>query len=297
MPPPHTRLPGYLHSCLIQTVSPRQAARISLFMRPVLALTLCAAMPLCIDAQEPNMRGFLFKDVAGEARREGQAQAVPSTKRLRRAYLDMMAGEPHNAGSPRSKTVAQYLAGLLREWGLDASVEQFEALMPYPTARQVEVLGPRHYLAELKEPVVPLDPSSGDAHQLPTYNAYSASGNVTGDVIYVNYGLPDDYDWLAKQGIDARGKIVISRYGKSWRGIKPKMAAEHGAIACLIYSDPQQDGFLKVTLTLPDPCAQPKAFSAAVFLICRYTRAIRFLRAGPRKKEHASCQSPKLKQS
>ena len=190
------------------------------------------------------MRGFLLKDVAREARREGQAQTITSAKRLR-GYLDMMASEPHNAGSPRSKAVAQYLAGLLREWGLDASVEQFEALMPYPTARQVEVLGPRHYLAELKEPVVPQDPNSGDAHQLPTYNAYAASGDVTGEVVYANFGVPDDYTWLEKQGISVKGKIVITRYGKSWRGIKPKVAAEHGAIACLIYSDPHEDGYFE----------------------------------------------------
>ena len=88
-------------------------------------------------------------------------------------------------------------------------------------------------------------PAAAKRTSLPTFNAYSASGDVTGDVVYANYGLPDDYDWLTRQGIDVRGKIVITRYGKSWRGIKPKVAFEHGALACIIYSDPQQDGYFE----------------------------------------------------
>ncbi len=221
-------------------------------MRPLLALVLCALMPLCTQAQNSNIRGFLLKDVPGETRIERQAQAVPDRERLR-SYLDFMAGEPHNAGSPRSKAVAQYLAGMLRDWGLEAQVEQFEALMPYPTLRQVEVLGPKHYVAQLKEPVVPQDPNSGDPHQLPTYNAYAASGDVTGEVVYANFGVPDDYAWLEKQGISVKGKIVLTRYGKSWRGIKPKVAAEHGAIACLIYSDPHEDGYFEDDVYVKGP--------------------------------------------
>ena len=196
------------------------------------------------QSSSQTVRGFLNHDTQAELRWEQQAQALPEAARLRR-YMDFMAALPHNAGSPRSKAIAEYVLGNLKDWGLDASIEEFEALLPYPTVRQLEVIEPKHFVAKLKEPVVPQDPNSGDPHQLPTYNAYSAAGDVTGDVIYANYGVPDDYDWLAKQGIDVRGKIVITRYGKSWRGIKPKVAAEHGAIACLIYSDPQQDGFFE----------------------------------------------------
>jgi N-acetylated-alpha-linked acidic dipeptidase len=159
--------------------------------------------------------------------------------------MKFMAAEPHNAGSPRSKAVAEYLLGNLKEWGLEADIETFEALLPYPTTRVVELVSPHRFTARLREPTIPQDPDSGDPHQLPTYNAYSASGDVTADVIYANYGVPEDYEWLAHQGIDVKGKIVITRYGKSWRGIKPKVAAEHGAVACLIYSDPQQDGFFE----------------------------------------------------
>ena len=215
-------------------------------MRPVLAGLICLSLPWLAYTQSASttMRGFLSKDVVAETKLEQQAQSIPDAARLRK-YLDYIAGQPHNAGSPRSKAIAMYLASTLREWGLDAYVERFEALMPYPTVRQVEVLGPKRYNLELKEPVIPQDPDSGDAHQLPTYNAYAASGDVTGEVVYANFGVPDDYDWLAKQGISVQGKIVITRYGKSWRGIKPKVAAEHGAIACLIYSDPHEDGYFE----------------------------------------------------
>ena len=195
-------------------------------------------------AQTASMRGFLLSDVPGEQKLEQQAQAIPDTERLRQ-YMEFNAAEPHNAGSPRSKVVAEHILSLLKQWGLDAHIEEFEALLPFPTVRQVEVTGPTPYTAKLKEPAIPQDPDSGEPHQLPTYNAYGATGDVTGDVVYANYGAPEDYDWLAKEGISVAGKIVITRYGKTWRGIKPKLAAEHGAIACLIYSDPQQTGYFQ----------------------------------------------------
>jgi N-acetylated-alpha-linked acidic dipeptidase len=209
---------------------------------PLLSVVLCVAVPFSSFAQTPSIRGFLTKDLAEQQKLEEQAQAVPDPARLRR-YMEFQAAEPHNAGSPRSKAVAEYVLGNLKEWGLDAHIEEFEALMPYPTVRQVEVLGPKRYVARLKEPAVAVDPTSGQANQLPTYNAYAASGDVTGQVVYANFGVPDDYEWLTRQGISVKGKIVITRYGKSWRGIKAKVAQEHGALACLIYSDPHEDGY------------------------------------------------------
>ena len=212
-------------------------------MKLICTAILAGVFSLHAFGQETaHIRGFFAKDVAEEQSFEKQAQAVPDTGRLRK-YMNFMAAEPHNAGSPRSKAVAEYALGLFKEWGLDAHIEEFEALMPTPTVREVEVLGPKHYVAKLKEPVVAEDPNSGDVHQLPTYNSYGASGDVAGSVVYVNFGIPEDYDWLVQHGIDVQGKIVIARYGKSWRGIKVKVAAEHGAIACLIYSDPHEDGY------------------------------------------------------
>ncbi len=225
-------------------------------MRPLLALVFCASGPLLVPAQTNEIRGFFAKDLPAETKWEGQAQSIPDPARLR-SYFDLMASEPHQAGSPRSKSIALYLAGLLREWGLTASVEQFEALMPYPVSRQLEITGPKAYKAELKEPVVSQDPDSGAAHQLATFNAYAANGDVTGEVVYANFGVPEDYEWLAKQGISVKGKIVITRYGKSWRGIKPKVAAEHGAIACLIYSDPHEDGYFEGDVFPKGPMRPP----------------------------------------
>jgi N-acetylated-alpha-linked acidic dipeptidase len=213
-------------------------------MKLAYSLILAFAAAAFAGTEAQTVRGFLLSDVQQESDAEGKARAIPEGARMAK-YMDYIAGEPHQAGSPRSKAVAEYIAGLLKEWGLDIQIESFDVLLPYPTVRNVEVLGPKKYVAKLKEPVVPEDPNSGDKNQLPTYNAYSASGDVTGDVVYANFGLPDDYDYLAKHGIEVKGKIVITRYGKSWRGIKPKLAAAHGAIACLIYSDPHEDGYFE----------------------------------------------------
>jgi N-acetylated-alpha-linked acidic dipeptidase len=224
-------------------------------MRSHIVLLLCVAIPVFSFAQSANIRGFLTKDVVVEHKLEQQAQAIPDPTRLRK-NLEIIAARPHNAGSPGSKAMAEYILGQLKRFGLDARIEEFEALMPYPTVRQVEVLSPKPFTATLKEPAVPEDPTSGQPDQLPTYNAYGASGDVTGEVVYANFGLPEDYDWLAKQGIDVKGKIVVTRYGKSWRGIKPKVAAEHGAIACLIYSDPHEDGYFEAD-TFPNGPMRP----------------------------------------
>ncbi len=130
-----------------------------------------------------------------------------------------------------------------KSYGFDAHIETYTVLFPTPKTRQLELEGPTKYTALLKEPAVPGDATSGQANQLPTYNAWSADGDVTGSLVFVNYGLPDDYERLARMGVDVKGKIVIAKYGRSWRGIKPKVAYEHGAIGCIIYSDPADDGY------------------------------------------------------
>ena len=215
-------------------------------MKHALPLFLvCSFVSLAPSAgAQDSIRGFTSKEAVSEKRVEDEAQAIPDPARLRKD-MEFMAALPHHAGSARDKVVAEWILGQLKQWGLDAHIEQFEPLLPYPTVRQVSVISPKPYTAKLKEPIVSEDPNSGDANQLPTYNAYAATGDVTGDVVYVNYGVPDDYQYLAKHGIDVKGKIVLARYGKSWRGIKPKVAAEHGAIACLIYSDPKDDGYFE----------------------------------------------------
>jgi N-acetylated-alpha-linked acidic dipeptidase len=139
--------------------------------------------------------------------------------------------------------VADAILAKYKSYGLDAHIETYTVLFPTPKTRVLELTSPTKYTALLKEPALKEDATSGQEGQLPTYNAWSADGDVTGSLVFVNYGLPDDYERLEKMGIDVKGKIVIAKYGRSWRGIKPKVAYEHGAIGCIIYSDPKDDGY------------------------------------------------------
>ncbi|AGY58314.1 M28 family metallopeptidase [Gloeobacter kilaueensis] len=157
--------------------------------------------------------------------------------------LNKLAARPHHVGSAAQKDNAEYLASQFRSWGYQVEIERFEALFPEPKTRLLELVGPTKFKAKLREPVLKADRTSGAAGELPVYNAYSIDGDVTGELVYVNYGVPKDYEELERRGIDVKGKIVIARYGGSWRGIKPKVAAEHGAIGCIIYSDPKDDGY------------------------------------------------------
>ena len=214
------------------------------FARRVLLLGLFVAVSPSVQSQPSGIRGFTSAHAEGERQAEERFRAIPKPENLRE-YMQLISESPHHAGSPGSKKVAEYVLSQFKSWGLNASIEQFEALMPYPTERLVELVGPEHYTAKLKEPPVDVDKDSTDEGQLPTFNAYSADGDVTADLVYVNYGVPDDYEQLAKLGVDVKGKIAIARYGKSWRGIKPKVAYEHGAVGCIIYSDPQDDGYFQ----------------------------------------------------
>ena len=210
---------------------------------PLRVLVLAFLFSSVAYTQEPPpIRGFLGPSATAEREVERRFQAVPSPDNLR-DYMRTIAAEPHHAGSPGSRKVADYVLGKFKSWGLNAQIEEFEALMPYPTERVLELVGPDRFVAKLQEPPVEEDPDSADAGQLPSFNAYSADGDVTADLVYVNYGIPEDYEQLAKLGVDVKGRIVIARYGRSWRGIKPKVAWEHGAVGCIIYSDPRDDGF------------------------------------------------------
>jgi N-acetylated-alpha-linked acidic dipeptidase len=207
---------------------------------PLLLIGFALASTAFPDAQVRPIRGFPDDAVATQRQREEQFRKVPDSARLKE-YMEAMAGEPHVAGQPSSKKVADYALAKFKSFGLDAKLEEFEAMMPWPIETSVELVAPEKYTLRVKEPVLSEDPDSGD--QTPLYNAYSGDGNVTGEVVYVNYGMPADYDKLKELGVDVKGKIVIARYGAGWRGIKPKVAYEHGAIGCLIYSDPKDDGY------------------------------------------------------
>ena len=163
-----------------------------------------------------------------------------------RDWMKKMSARPHHVGSPYGKENAEFMLSLFKSWGFNANIEQFDVLFPTPKTRVLEMLAPEKFTAKLSEPAVKEDSTSNQpSEQLPVYNAYSIDGDVTAPLVYVNYGVPADYEELERNGVDVKGKIVIARYGGSWRGIKPKVAAEHGAVGCLIYSDPRNDGFFQ----------------------------------------------------
>jgi len=188
---------------------------------------------------------FGFRDSAKQHALEKQFDAKLNRDNLR-AWMKRMTARPHHLGSAYGKENAEFLAGLFRSWGYDTTIERFDVLFPTPKTRVVELIAPERFTAKLVEPPLKEDATSDQTSEiLPPYNAYSVDGDVTGEVVYVNYGVPDDYEVLARNGVDVKGKIVLARYGGSWRGIKPKVAAEHGAIGCIIYSDPRDDGYFE----------------------------------------------------
>jgi N-acetylated-alpha-linked acidic dipeptidase len=193
--------------------------------------------------ETPSYLGYSKASSAAERDWEQKFRAIPSAQNMRE-YMQRLAARPHHVGSPYDKDNAEWLLAKFKEWGFDAHIETFSVLFPTPKERAVELVEPTKFTAKLQEPAVSADPTSNQqTEQLPTYNAYSIDGDVTAPLVYVNYGTPEDYEQLDRLGISVKGAIVIARYGRSWRGIKPKVAAEHGAVGCLIYSDPRDDGY------------------------------------------------------
>src|SRR5579863_8263764 len=213
-------------------------------MRLTLALAFLFAMA-DHPADTRAFRGYTAQDSAAEAQWEAKFRAIPDPGRIRE-NMKRLSARPHHVGSPYDKDNAEWLLAQLKSYGLEAQIENFTTLFPTPKSRLLELEGPAPFKAELQEPVVSVDPTSNQAaEQLPTYNAYSRDGDVTGPLVYVNYGRPEDYEVLERMGISVKGAVVIARYGASWRGIKPKVAAEHGAVGCIIYSDPSEDGYVQ----------------------------------------------------
>ena len=181
---------------------------------------------------------------------------------VRRTWIpgcSFLASHPHHVGSPQDKANAEYIANLFKQWGYQTEIASYYVLFPTPETRLLELTGNKPFKAKLEEPTLKEDKTSGQkSEQLPSYNAYSADGDVTAELVFVNHGIPSDYDELERMGIDVKGKIVIARYGGSWRGIKPKVAYEHGAVGCIIYSDPEDDGYAQGDV-YPEGAFRPKA--------------------------------------
>jgi N-acetylated-alpha-linked acidic dipeptidase len=198
-------------------------------------MILIAGLAFPTDAQEMNGQTKLMKDF--------DSQLNPSNCK---EWMKLLSSHPHHVGSPWDKKNAEFISSQFASWGFNSRIEEFFVLFPTPKTRLLEMTAPQKFTAKLKEPALAEDGTSDQKdEQLPTYNIYSADGDVTAELVYVNYGVPKDYETLAENGINVKGKIVIARYGGSWRGIKPKVAFEHGAVGCIIYSDPKDDGYYR----------------------------------------------------
>lgn len=210
-------------------------------MRATLLLLFLIGISLLVNGQP--ISGFTESNAEAQRALEEKFDAILKAENLN-AWMKKLSARPHHVGSAFGRESAEFIRDQFRSWGYRAEIETFHILFPTPHTRVLEMTAPGKFKARLAETPLKQDATSGQTkEQLPVYNCFSADGDVTAALVYVNYGLPDDYEYLKQVGIDVKGKIVIARYGKSWRGIKPKVAQEHGAIGCIIYSDPFEDGY------------------------------------------------------
>jgi len=223
----------------------------------VLLVCSCCVLPSLAGPDQQSLNGYGPDSSQSELQWESKFQAIPSPGN-QRTFMQRLSARPHHVGSPYDLDNAQWILARFKEWGLDAHIESFDVLFPTPKTRVLEMLAPVKFTAKLDEPAIAIDPTSGQkSEQLPTYNAYSIDGDVTAPLVFVNYGLPKDYEELERLGVSVKGAIVIAKYGNSWRGIKPKVAAEHGAVGCLIYSDPRDDGYFEDDIFPAGPMRNP----------------------------------------
>ena len=228
----------------------RRLAAVLLVFTLVLPSTMFAA-------DDTPLSGYSTRSSQTEREWETKFRAIPEPSNLRE-YMKHLSARPHHVGSPYDKENAEWILARFKEWGLDAHIETFDVLFPTPKVRVLEMTEPTKFTAKLEEPALAVDPTSNQkSEQLPTYNAYSIDGDVTAPLVFVNYGLPEDYEKLDRLGISVKGKIVIAKYLHSWRGVKPKVAAEHGAVGCIIYSEPQDDGYTRDNVFPQGPMRNP----------------------------------------
>ena len=227
-------------------------------MRTAIAILLSLSVLLpAEEASRATLLGFTSRGTTTELEWERKFRGIPDPARIH-ANMVRLSAHPHNVGSEYQKENAEWLVARYKEWGWDAHVEQFDVLYPTPKTRVLELVEPTRFHAKLDEPPLPGDPYSHEkSSQLPGFNIYSADGDVTAPLVYVNYGMLADYDELDRNDISVKGAIVIARYGGGWRGLKPKLAYEHGAVGCIIYSDPADDGYVQGDVLPKGPMRPP----------------------------------------
>ncbi|HEY1637522.1 MAG TPA: M28 family peptidase, partial [Rhizomicrobium sp.] len=225
-------------------------------MRQTLLLTVSSLVALSALAAAPPSAPVPQDQASLE--RNFDADIKPDEMR---DWLKMLAAEPNHVGSPHDKQNADFILNLFKKFGWDAHIETFNVLYPTPVSETVELLGPKPFKTTLQEPNIPGDTTARSKQpSLPAYLEYQGDGDVKAPLVYVNYGMRDDYKTLQRLGVDVKGKIVIARYGSGWRGLKPLLAQQHGAVGCLIYSDPSDDGY-SVDATYPQgPARPPRGF-------------------------------------
>ena len=207
------------------------------------SLAALAALAFGTAAAAEPLVGFTDKSSEAERALETRFDQTLSADAIRER-LKLMAAAPNQVGSPHDKANAEYVLAQFKAWGWDAHIEEFQVLYPTPKSEALELLGSNPFSATLQETPIPGDTSSVDMKgALPAWLAFAGDGDVTAELVYANYGMPDDYKALERMGVSVKGKIVITRYGGGWRGLKPKLAQEHGAVGCIIYSDPADDGY------------------------------------------------------
>jgi N-acetylated-alpha-linked acidic dipeptidase len=223
-------------------------ASLALFLSAQLIFAATSTGTLAQNTNQPAtttaaLEGFTPADSSVERALEDRFRAIPKPESARE-HLRQLTKEPHVAGTQEDYQTALYVRDRLREYGINAELKEYQVLLPYPNAPTLlEIVAPRRERLRLQEAAIPEDPTSSSRKIIPLYNGYSASGDVTAPLVYVNYGLPEDYAALKKLNVDTKGKIVIARYGKSFRGVKARVAEEHGAVGVIIYSDPADDGY------------------------------------------------------
>ena len=186
---------------------------------------------------------FGFRDSAAEAATEARFMAVPDPK-LAEEHLRTLTQAPHMAGTPEDKATADYVAQKFRAAGLDTEIVEYKVWINYPVEISVDITAPAG--VEMHGPTrehVDGDPYDDDPRVVMPFSGMSPSGDAEAEVVYANYGTPEDFEKLEKLKIDVRGRIVLVRYGQNFRGVKAFIAQEHGAAGVIIYSDPYDDGW------------------------------------------------------
>ena len=205
-----------------------------------MSAVLTADPVLADGAQHPLLTGFTSAGSSAQRELEARFDSHLDAADLRR-WLERMSKEPNHVGSAHGKANAEFMLRQFREWGWDARIDTYSLLFPTPIEQTLELVAPRRFTATLREPMSMRGSTTARKGILPAYAAYGADGDVTAELIYVNYGMAEDYETLKREGVSVKGKIVLVRYGGGWRGLKPKLAQQHGAVGCIIYSDPADD--------------------------------------------------------